>query len=81
MLPMSIALKGLFAKRMKIDPYELHPEEKNTKSQKKLLTNEKICEMIQKEVEDILSKPTPTWGYSRNQVVGILNKLITSIGA
>ena len=60
---------------MKINPYDDHPENNFEKSQKKRLTNFEISEIIQKEIEDIESKPTPMWGYTRLQVVKILNRI------
>tara|TARA_B100001564_G_C20385190_1_gene554126 strand:+ start:491 stop:733 length:243 start_codon:yes stop_codon:yes gene_type:complete len=64
---------------MKINPYDNHPENKFQKSQKKFLTNFEISEIIQKEIEEIQSKPTPTWGYTRSRLIEILNKIRDTI--
>ena len=77
--PTNIVLKRRCAPRMKINPYDNHPENKFQKSQKKFLTNFEISEIIQKEIEEIQSKPTPTWGYTRSRLIEILNKIRDTI--
>lgn len=65
--------------RMKINPYENHPENKFKKSKRKRLTNSKISAIIQKEIETIKEKGTPTWGYQANQVIVLLKRIEESI--
>jgi len=76
---MNIVLKRQFALKMTINPYDDHPENKFNKSQKKLLTNFEISEIIQKEIEEIQSKPTPMWGYTRSQLIEILDRIRNTI--
>ena len=65
------------SRRMKINPYELHPEVKKEfeKKDKKLLTKQKIFVILNEEIEKVQSLGASVWGLTREDIIESLENI------
>ena len=60
----------------KIDPFQLHPEQKTSKKTGKIvLTKEKVLRILKEEVDRIMHLDTPTWGWTTDDLLQIVDNI------
>jgi hypothetical protein len=60
----------------RVDPFELHPElDVEPKKKKKTLTKEKILSILRTESERIGRESVPTWGWTTNDLLEVLDNI------
>lgn len=65
-----------------IDPFNLHPEDKDKMSSPKTLETIKVSEVkdiIEKNLDKIKKRKTPTWGYNSEHINSFFYNLIVEI--
>lgn len=63
------------------DPFDLPEAQKKElrKKMKKVLTKQEVLDIIDKEIEKIESLPPSTWGFTRDNIFEMIEKIRNSI--
>ena len=61
---------------MKLDPFELHPSHpRQEKKPNNILTLEEICDIIDIEIKEVEALPPNPWGFTRDDIIEVLEKV------
>ena len=60
----------------RVDPFELYPGlDVEPKKKRKVLTKERVLSILRAESERIGREPVPTWGWTTNDLLEVLDNI------